>query len=114
MGYPLVKITNSTPYTVEGQIVYLSICCSDDDYKIESFKSWEAKDRGVCLVKKITAVISKNGKFIHAKEYTSTGTSYSRFAIVQLGDNEFAVTRIVNGTEDVPPTDYIEPTEKQK
>lgn len=114
MGYPLVKITNSTPYTVEGQVVYCSVFCSDDDYKIESFKSWEASNRGVCLVKRITAKLSVDGKFIEAEEYTSSGTSYSQFVIVQSGDKKFAVTRIVNGTEDVPPTDYIEPTEKQK
>jgi len=114
MSYPLVKIVNSTPYAVDGKVVYCSAFCSDDDYQIDSFSSWEAESRGVCLVKKVSASISKDGKHFQAKEYTSSGTSYSQFAIIQLGEEEFAVTRIVNGADDLPPTDYVEPTEKQK
>lgn len=114
MAYPVVKITNSTKYVVEGDAVYCSVFCSDDHYIVEGGMAWEAKDRGVCLLKKITATVKTPLGNIEATPYTSSGTSYSQFAVIDLGSNKFSVTRVVNGTEDFPPENYVEPTEQQK
>lgn len=112
--YPLVKITNSTAYVVEGEVKYCSVFCSNDNYIVAAGTSWEAKSRGVCLVKEITATVNVNGNKIKAESYESSGTSYSQFAVVNMGDNKFSVTRVVNGEKDTPPVDYIEPTSQQK
>lgn len=114
MSYPVVKIHNSTDFSVEGDVVYCSAFCSDDSYGMAARGYWEAKGRGVCLVKKISAKLNTPNGVINATPYTSSGTSYSEFAIVHLGVNDFAVTRIVNGEEDVAPSNYEEPTETQK
>ncbi|WP_455634453.1 hypothetical protein [Parabacteroides sp.] len=114
MAYPKVKITNSTKYVVEGKAIYCSAFCSDDPYIVDSGMAWESKSRGVCLLKRITATIKTPSGNIEATPYESSGTSYSQFAIIDLTNNQFAVTRVVNGSEDLPPEDYIEPTEQQK
>lgn len=114
MAYPLVRIANSTKYAVEGDAIYCSAFCSDDHYNVESGMAWEAKSRGVCLLKRITATVQTPSGNIEATPYTSSGTSYSQFAVVDLGGNNFSVTRVVNDTEDFPPENYVEPTEQQK
>lgn len=114
MAYPKVKIINSTKYVVEGDAVYCSAFCSDDHYIVEGGMTWKAKSRGVCLLKRITATVKTPSGNIEATPYTSFGTSYSQFAVIDLGSNNFSVTRVVNGTEDFPPENYVEPTEQQK
>ncbi len=117
MSYPLVKITNSTNYVVSGKVSYMSIFCSDDNYTVSPNTMWEASSRGVCLLTEITATVKTPNGNIVATPYTSSGTSYSNFAIIQTGANSFAVTRIVNLlAEDVAsvPEDYAEPTTQQK
>ncbi|RKS96051.1 hypothetical protein [Chryseobacterium defluvii] len=114
MSYPLVKITNSTNYIASGKVSYMSIFCSDDDYSVTPNTTWEAKSRGVCLLTEISATIKTPNGEVVATPYTSSGTSYSNFAILQTGPNSFAVTRIVNLSEDQVPEDYVEPTVQQK
>jgi len=80
-------------------------------------KSWTASGRGVCLVTEISANVSTPGGTVEATPYTSSGTSYSQFAVLQTSDNPlaFEVTRRVSlAPEDAPPADYKEPTTKQK
>ncbi|MDE9448417.1 hypothetical protein KKJ04_23700, partial [Xenorhabdus bovienii] len=72
-----------------------------------------ASSRGVCLLTKITATVRTPNGDIEAVPYTSSGTSYSQFAIIQTGNNTFEVTRRVTYADEIP-EDYIEPTEKQK
>jgi len=116
MSYPVAKVFNSTNYPVYGRVEYVSIFCSDDNCGvIQPLTRWVAKHRGVCLIKKVSATIQiSNKETIEATPYTSSGTSYSSFAVVQVGTNQFAVTRLVNAMEDEIPADYVEPTEKQK
>jgi hypothetical protein len=114
MAYPLVKITDSTNYVVTGKVSYMSAFCSDDNYTVTPNTTWQAKSRGVCLLTEITAVVQTPNGNVVATPYTSSGTSYSNFAILQTGPNSFAVTRIVNMLEDVAPEDHVEPTEQQK
>ncbi|MEQ1962270.1 hypothetical protein ABLB69_03655 [Xenorhabdus khoisanae] len=113
MAYPLVNIFNSTNFNVKGKVEYASIFCSNDDYSVTPLTAWEALSREVCLLTKITATVKTPNGDIEASPYTSSGTSYSQFAIIQTGSNSFEVTRRVNYTDEIP-DDYIEPIEKQK
>ncbi|WP_339279119.1 23S rRNA (pseudouridine(1915)-N(3))-methyltransferase RlmH [Paenibacillus sp. FSL W8-1187] len=73
-----------------------SIFCSDDLYSVQRDETWRASGRGVCLLTRITATVRTPSGNIAAEPYTSSGTSYSRFAIIQVGENRFQVTRIVS------------------
>jgi hypothetical protein len=113
MSYPDVDVFNSTNFMARGEVKYLSAFCSNDDFTVTPNTHW-SHSRGVCLIYEIEAnVTTPNGTFA-AKRYTSSGTSYSQFAIIQVGPNEFEITRRVTGAEDKPPADYQEPTEQQK
>jgi hypothetical protein len=92
----------------------MSIFCSNDDYTVTPNTCWMADSRGVCLVTEISAVVKTPNGNIQATPYTSSGTSYSQFAIIQTGPNSFEVTRRVTGVEDVVPADHVEPTSQQK
>ena len=114
MGYPKVQILDSTPYNVRGTVVLATFVCSNDDYSVTPTNTWTGPDRGVCLVTEINALVKTPKGEIWAKSYTSSGTSYSQFAVVQTGETTFEVVRRASGAEDFPPADYVEPTEKQK
>jgi hypothetical protein len=114
MAYAIVHIVNSTNFTVCGTVSYMSLFCSNDDYCIGPNASWSANSRGLCLVKEISAVVQTPGGNVQATPYTSSGTSYSSFAVVQTGTTSFAVTRVVSGAEDAAPSDHVDPTEHQK
>ena len=95
-AYPPVSILNSTPFSAFGEVNYRSILCSDDNYNVApSPATWTADSRGVCLVTRITAIVRTPNGDIAATPYTSSGTSYSQFAIIQTGPNQFEVTRRV-------------------
>lgn len=115
MSYPLVHISNSTPYPAAGKVSYASIFCSDDDYTVNgNGGQWTASSRGVCLVTKVSASLNVNGSWVEASAYTSSGTSYSQFAIIQTG-NSFAVTRVTALADSVDVGELLpEPTEQQK
>jgi len=114
MAYPPVQIKNSTEFVVNGKVEYRSIFCSDDSYFVTPTTTWTGPDRGACLVTKITATVRTPGGDIEATPYTSSGTSFSQFAIIQTGPGSFQVTRIVTEFEDQPPAGYVEPTTQQK
>lgn len=95
-GYDPVQITNSTSYNAFGRVEYAFIFCSDDNYAVQRDETWRASGRGVCLVTRITATVRTPSGNIEAEPYVSSGTSYSRFAIIQVGVNQFQVTRIVS------------------
>ncbi|MGN7457198.1 hypothetical protein ACTHPH_20500 [Paenibacillus pasadenensis] len=95
-GYDPVQITNSTSFNAYGAVEYSSIFCSDDLYSVQRDETWRASGRGVCLLTRITATVRTPSGDIAAEPYTSSGTSYSRFAIIQVGENRFQVTRIVS------------------
>lgn len=115
MSYPLVNIINSTNYIATGTVSYASAFCSNDDYTVTPGTSWTASSRGVCLLTEISAVLQTPNGNIQATPYTSSGTSYSQFAIIQTSPTSFEVTRRVSGaTEDVAPENHVEPTSQQK
>ncbi|MCG7386385.1 hypothetical protein [Paenibacillus sp. ACRRY] len=98
-GYDLVQIFNSTPYNAFGRVEYASIFCSDDNYSVQRDETWRASGRGACLVTRITATVRTPSGNVEAEAYTSSGTSYSQFAIIQVGVNKFQVTRVVSATK---------------
>lgn len=114
MSYPLVNIVNSTSLDVKGEVDYMSNFCSDDSFTISPNASWTAESRGVCLVTKVSATVQTPSGKVDAIPYTSSGTSYSMFVIIQTGPLNFEVTRRVEAMGDRTPTDYVEPTKEQK
>ncbi|GGG70195.1 hypothetical protein GCM10010918_26850 [Paenibacillus radicis (ex Gao et al. 2016)] len=96
-GYDPVHIFNSTSFNASGKVEYASIFCSDDNYSVQRDETWRASSRGVCLVTRITATVKTPSGNIEAEPYTSSGTSFSKFAIIQVGVNKFQVTRVVSG-----------------
>lgn len=114
MSYSLVKIVNSTPYIAEGKAIYVSVFCSDDSYSVTPNTTWEAKSRGICLLKEITADVKTPQGIVKATPFhDSIGTTDSRFAIIQTGPTSFEVTKIVNLAESTLPEDYVEPIVQQ-
>ncbi|TWD93364.1 hypothetical protein FB550_1151 [Neobacillus bataviensis] len=93
-AYPDVSITNSTQFIASGRVEYLSAFCRDDNYTVTPNTTW-TNSRGVCLITRITATVRTPDGDFAATPYTSSGTSYSQFAIIQTGRNRFEVTRIV-------------------
>jgi hypothetical protein len=114
MAYPPIQILDATPYNVRGTVVYMGQFCSNDDYSVTPINTWTGPKRGICLLNEINALVETPNGDIWAKSYTSSGTSYSQYAVVQTGPNTFEVVRRASGAEDGPPADYVEPTEKQK
>jgi hypothetical protein len=97
LDYPLVSVSNSVQYVVSGTVEYASFLCSDDDFDVTPNTVWTATSRGVCLVTKITATVKTPQGNIDATPYTSSGTSYSQYAVINYGDgNNFQVTRRVS------------------
>ena len=115
MSYPLVHISNSTPYGASGKVSYASIFCSDDNYSAgANGGTWTASSRGVCLVTEVSATLFVDGKPVNATPYSSSGTSYSQFAIIQIGSG-FAVTRVTAAADNADVGELLpEPTENQK
>jgi hypothetical protein len=97
--YPPVQVTDSTNYTCTGEINYLSVFCSNDQYVVDAGHTFTGPDRGVCLVDKITATVQTANGDVEATPYTSSGTSYSQYAIVQIGSDSFQVIRITGDSE---------------
>ncbi|OAX45779.1 hypothetical protein [Paenibacillus sp. AD87] len=97
-GYDPVQIYNSTSFNASGKVEYASIFCSDDNYSVLRDETWRASSRGVCLVTRITATVRTPSGNIEAEPYTSSGTSYNQFAIIQVGVNKFQVTRVTSAT----------------
>lgn len=101
MNHPLVHITNSTPYAVSGKVSYASIFCSDNHYSAAANGgTWTATGNGICLVTQISATVHIDGKPIPAEAYTSSGTSFSQFAIICVGAG-FAVTCVTVVDDDI-------------
>ncbi|WP_395058843.1 hypothetical protein [Flavobacterium sp.] len=93
MSYPDVNIQNSCGFTAAGTISYAA--CSSDNYNLGN-GSGQSFSRGVCLVTEITATVSLPTGNVNATPYSSSGTSYSQYAVIQSKPGEYAVTRVVN------------------
>lgn len=115
MAYPLAHIINSTAFAASGTVHYASAFCSNDNFSIAAHGQWTASSRGVCLITEISVTVYVNGSPVNATPYTSSGTSYSQFAVVQTGPNSFAVTRMTTAVENVDLGELEpDPVENQK
>ncbi len=92
-GYPHVTIDNSTPYHISGQVDF--VVCLQSAFVVNSGHKWEDDDRGVCLVKEVTATVATDNGNVVAKPYTSSGTAFSQFAVIYRNGG-YEVTRVVN------------------
>ena len=108
IGYPRVVIKNDTPYPVPYRnYVYINYAksigmgCRQDFIPegIVSGDTWtEPTSRGLCLVKKISAVLTlpnhtSNAPYgeLRCNPYKSSGTSYSIYSIIMDGDDRCCV-----------------------
>lgn len=92
-GYPYVTVANSTQFHVSGRVDFA--VCLQSTYVANSGQQWTDDERGVCLVTKVTATVATPDGNVAAKPYTSTGTSFSNFAVIYRNGN-YEVTRIIN------------------
>ena len=73
--------------------------CGDDENSspVAPGSYYEASSRGVCLLTQVSATIYDpvNGE-TSALPYTSSGTSYSQFAVIDNADGSYQVTCIVS------------------
>jgi hypothetical protein len=95
-AYPVVTIFDSTNYIASGKVSYSSLLCADDSYSVTPNTQWAATSRGACLVTQISATVRTPQGDIVATPYTSSGTSYSQFAVISTGPNSFEVIRRVS------------------
>jgi hypothetical protein len=98
-AYPKVEVKSSIPYFASGKVSYKSVFCGDDNYFTTMAEPYKADSRGVCLVTKITATVDTPDGKVTAEPYTSSGTSYSQFSVVDngkdsSGKSKFKVTRL--------------------
>jgi len=88
-AYDKVIFTNYTKKSVNVEVSYLgatSFSCSKDKFSVAAGATGSpSASRGACLISSISAT--------GAKSYTSTGTSYSRFGVIELNGN-FEVHRV--------------------
>lgn len=94
LGYPNVSVVNSTPYTATGDVDYDS--CSTDHF--DDLRNGQSTNlsRGLCLVSEICASLSTPSGDIACECYSSSGTSYSQYALIMTGSNTCEVTRRVS------------------
>lgn len=105
MAYPPVEITNNVAYACSGDVKYAG--CKTDVYTgLQPGKKWIGPGRGLCLLTVVNALVATPGTPTKATPYVSSGTSYSKFAIILDGAN-YVVTRIVTAVED-PDTGEID------
>jgi len=72
--------------------------------------------RQLCLLTQITARLETPGGTIHATPYKSSGTSFSKFAVIQIRSDplKFEVIRRANSAEDKKAADSTEQTAARK
>lgn len=68
--------------------------CASDNFNIQ-YGEYTDIWRGGCLITQISAVVWQDDKNYRARSYHSSGTSYSQFEIVQVG-NGFEVNRVTD------------------
>ena len=93
-----VEIKSSIPYIARGTISFRSHFCDDDPYSVTKTEPFKVNS-GICLVTKITATVDTPDGKVTAEPYTSSGTSYSQFSVVDngkdsSGKSKFKVTRL--------------------
>lgn len=90
-GYPRVVVHNRTKYIINVEVGY-ALCNSDSyDGLVPDGKTNFA--RGACLVNRVNATILTPTDIIRAKSYSSTGTAFSTYKVVEERPGVFEVSR---------------------
>lgn len=95
MAYPDVRVENK----VHGWIAAVRTSyawCSSGNFVIK-FGDYILEPRGWCLLTEVAATMYQGDKAVDACSYTSSGTGYSQFEIVEEGSKGFCVKRVDTG-----------------
>ena len=92
-GYPDVNIVNSLSTSVTVSVHYASFVCGNDDNKGIAPGLSISLSRGVCLV---TGVYATTADSTVCSSYGSSGTSYSKYAVITVSGGGCMVTRRVD------------------
>ena len=90
-GYPDVHLRNDYNSTVNGTVHYATFLCPDDDFSVALGHTFK-HSRGLCLITGITGHDSHND----CTSYTSSGTSYWKFAFITAQNGGYSIIRVVN------------------
>ena len=85
-SYPNVTIHNTTPFLIDVTVHYAACRHDSDQIGPNGVKSF---GRGLCLVTGIDAKVT-------VKESDYTESAYSQYAVIELTENHFVVTRVEN------------------
>jgi len=96
LHYPYADIHNTSPYPIQAKVTYASLFCKDDIVTINPYDTWTADSRGICLITKVTALMELDQGDIDCVPYTSSGTSYSTFAVAFDDPLKCHVHRVVS------------------
>jgi len=96
--YPDVTVVNNVDYPVSGTVNYAS-CDHDSFTNLEPGSTWKASSRGVfgwCLVTSVNANVQEpDGTNVAATAYTSSGTGFSQWSVIEDKDGKYTVSRVV-------------------
>ena len=90
-GYPDVHLRNDYISTVNRTVHYATFLCPDDDFSVAPGHTFK-HSRGLCLITGITGHDSHND----CTSYSSSGTSYWKFAIITAQNGGCSIIRVVN------------------
>lgn len=88
-----INMTNQTKFPARFSVSYGS-CNPDKDIAVRPGKTARV-GAGWCLIREISALVYKvpGGVPVTAKSFTSSGTGYRTFSIIENFDGSFAVIR---------------------
>lgn len=91
-AYPDVRVDQGVSgWRASGSVHYA--WCSRGNFELEFGQHFE-ESRGACLVIRVTAMLIKGNESVRTDpDYTSSGTAYSHFEIVE-GGRRFCVQRV--------------------
>lgn len=91
-AYPDVRVENKV-YGWTASVRTSYAWCSSGNFKI-NFGEYFLEYRGWCLLTEVAATMYQGNKAVDACSYTSSGTGYSQFEIVEGGPTGFCVRRV--------------------
>ena len=95
MSYSSVEVVNSTNYTISGEISYMSVFCSDNDFTVQPHSTWTSEKRIWTITEIQAFVVTPAGVFL-AKPFISIGTTHHLFEVTHTADCNFRVVKMKN------------------
>lgn len=91
-AYPDLRVDNRVAgWKANGRATYAA--CRTGDFELyfgETFTEF----RGGCLLTDVEATLFKGDRSIRARPYSSSGTAFSQFEIVDEGNDNFCIRRV--------------------